>query len=130
MYEYGGLLLFSNSMPPQPSLLRYNRAAAFVCKTFLFARSRSTRRSTATKVFHIISCDFIKLLQQFMPVYVTEFIWNFRGTREYIYNAHKIYSYLPTSAVAIQAAWKYYGRISGRGLNDHSKSAFKYGCKL
>jgi hypothetical protein len=67
-----------------------------------------------------------------MPVYTRGFICNFRKAelRENIYSAHKMYSFLPTSVVVIQAAGKHYGRISGRGLSYHSQLAFKYGSKL
>jgi len=87
------------------------------------------RRSPVTKVFHRISFEFIKLFN--LIIYVCLFVIFAKAElRENIYSAHKIYSFLPTSAVVIQAAWKYYGRISGRGLSDHSQSAFKYGSKL
>jgi len=112
-------------VPPQPSLLRYNRPAAFVCKTFMFAR-----RSPATKVFHRISFEFITLFNLIICSCVHKgFVCNFRKAelRENIYSVHKIYSFLPTSAIVVQAVWKYYGRISGRGLSDHSQSAFNTG---
>lgn len=37
---------------------------------------------------------------------------------------------MPASAVFVQAAWKYCGRISGRSLNDLYQSAFKFGVKF
>lgn len=60
----------------------------------------------ATKVFHRISFEFIKLYT--LIIYAClhkEFICNFRKSelRKKIYNAPKIYSFLPTSAVVIQA---------------------------